>query len=224
MRDSTRVSAWSRAPGAVCPACGTVSAGVHGRYQRRLVDLAVSGRQVELRLTIRRFRCRDPSCAAVTFAEQVEGLTRAYGRFTELARAALTEVGDREKPWECLVCPFCQCWVSVGSGPDCVEGLVGVEDCFAEQVEVGSSIHLAWKHRDAVDVALHSPGTPGKGQAASDGVMVGPQAAREPHQRGQGRRHWPRRPRCRAAPHADRSSSRRTRGRARRGRRSPGSG
>ncbi|WP_323746135.1 ISL3 family transposase [Catenulispora pinisilvae] len=76
-----------------CPACGIRSAVVHGRYQRRLIDQALCGRRVELRLTVRRFRCREPSCSSVTFAERFEDLTRPYSRFTTTARVALTEIG-----------------------------------------------------------------------------------------------------------------------------------
>jgi transposase len=65
---------------------------VHGRYQRRLVDCSSGGRRVELRLTVRRFRCDLQSCRARTFAEQVEGLTTPYARFTVQAREALTRV------------------------------------------------------------------------------------------------------------------------------------
>jgi transposase len=79
--------------GADCPACGTGSVSVHGCYQRRLVDTALCGRRVELRLTVRRFRCREASCASVTFAERFEDLTCPYSRFTTTARTALTEIG-----------------------------------------------------------------------------------------------------------------------------------
>ena len=91
--DRVRVTARVSATAAACPTCGSVSSSVHGRYRRRLVDLAVGCCRVELELTVRRFRCRDPACAAVTFTEQVAGLTRAYARFTEPARAVLTRVG-----------------------------------------------------------------------------------------------------------------------------------
>jgi transposase len=80
-------------PGADCPACGTGSVRVHDRYQRRLVDTALCGRRVELRLTVRRFRCREASCASVTFAERFEDLTCPYLRFATAARSALTEIG-----------------------------------------------------------------------------------------------------------------------------------
>jgi len=45
-----------------------------------------------LALTVRRFKCVNSGCAAVTFAEQVEGLTSPHARFTPLLRSMLTSV------------------------------------------------------------------------------------------------------------------------------------
>ncbi|MDT3397674.1 transposase family protein [Streptomyces sp. B1866] len=48
MVDEDAVAVAARAAGreAVCPCCGTASGRVHGRYRRRLADLAVAGRKV----------------------------------------------------------------------------------------------------------------------------------------------------------------------------------
>ena len=40
-----------------CPGCGVASRRVHSRYRRRIVDLPMVGRFVELVATVRRFRC-----------------------------------------------------------------------------------------------------------------------------------------------------------------------
>jgi transposase len=69
-----------RAAQARCPACGAVSSRVHGGYGRVVADGAAGGRPVLIVLAVRRFRCPDPSCAKVTFAEQVQGLTVRYRR------------------------------------------------------------------------------------------------------------------------------------------------
>jgi transposase len=89
-----RLCIWARARAgqAACPACGTVSGRVHGRYRRRLADTAIGGRAVVIRLTVRRFCCGNPGCPAVTFAEQVDGLTSRYARRTGPLAAALTAV------------------------------------------------------------------------------------------------------------------------------------
>jgi transposase len=53
---------------------------VHGGYARVVADGAAGGRPVLIILAVRRFRCPDPACAKVTFAEQAEGLTVRYRR------------------------------------------------------------------------------------------------------------------------------------------------
>jgi len=63
-----------------CPDCRTPSAAVHSRYQRRARDLPASGLAVRLRLTVRRFYCRDPTCPRRTFAER---LPRLLGRHAQ---------------------------------------------------------------------------------------------------------------------------------------------
>src|ERR671930_1971155 len=52
------------------------------RYQRTLTDLGPALSTMCVRLTVKRFRCRNTVCERVTFAEQVEGLTGRYRRTT----------------------------------------------------------------------------------------------------------------------------------------------
>ena len=68
--------------GASCPRCGQFSGRVHSGYERRLADAPIGGQRVMIRLAVRRFFCGNPDCAAVTFAEQVEGLTSRRARRT----------------------------------------------------------------------------------------------------------------------------------------------
>jgi transposase len=63
-----------------CPQCGTQSARVHGGYSRVVADGAAGGRPVLIALRVRRFRCQQPGCPQVTFAEQAAGLTSRYRR------------------------------------------------------------------------------------------------------------------------------------------------
>src|ERR1035438_2035649 len=78
--DTVVIRACCRAPQARCPGCGAVSWRVHGGYARVVADGAAGGRPVLIVLSVRRFRCPEPSCAKVTFAEQAEGLTLRYRR------------------------------------------------------------------------------------------------------------------------------------------------
>ena len=76
----------------VCRRCSAGSSRVHSRYTRRLADAAAGGQRVVIRLAVRRFFCDGPDCPAVTFAEQVEGLTTAYARRTPLLRGMLEAI------------------------------------------------------------------------------------------------------------------------------------
>ena len=76
----------------ICRRCGAGSSRVHSRYTRRLADAAIGGQRAVIRLAVRRFFCGAPSCPAVTFAEQVEGLTTAYARRTPLLTGMLEAI------------------------------------------------------------------------------------------------------------------------------------
>ena len=78
--DAVVIRACCRAAQARCPACGAVSARVHGGYGRVVTDGAAGGRPVRIALPVRRFRCPEPSCPKVTFAEQAAGVPVRYRR------------------------------------------------------------------------------------------------------------------------------------------------
>ena len=77
-----RIRARTVCPEAACPACGVASRRVHSRYERRLSDTAIAGREALIHLQVRRFFCGNGACRKKTFAEQVSGLTVRYGRRT----------------------------------------------------------------------------------------------------------------------------------------------
>ena len=82
----------ARADHGVCPRCGQASGRVHSTYGRRLADAPAGGQPVVIRLTVRRFFCGNPGCAAVTFAEQVDGLTSRRARRTPPLARMLTGI------------------------------------------------------------------------------------------------------------------------------------
>ncbi|MEU2485014.1 ISL3 family transposase [Streptomyces sp. NPDC012617] len=66
---------------------------IHSSYLRFPADVPSGGRRVVLCLRVRRFLCPVISCGRRTFAEQMPGLTRRYGRRTERLRSTLAAVG-----------------------------------------------------------------------------------------------------------------------------------
>ncbi|MFV2088315.1 ISL3 family transposase [Micromonospora sp. LOL_021] len=91
--DEVRIWARVKAEQAVCPGCALPSGRVHSRYQRRLTDVALSGRRVVLVLRVRRFVCQASDCQMRRFAEQIEGLTERYARRSSLLRRILESLG-----------------------------------------------------------------------------------------------------------------------------------
>jgi len=65
---------------------------VRGRYLRRLADAPFGGASAVIELAVRRFKCLNPRCSAVTFVEQIPGLTSAHAPYTPLLRALLTSI------------------------------------------------------------------------------------------------------------------------------------
>ena len=91
--DAVVIVASCRAEAACCPRCGQESARVHGGYARLVSDGAAGGRPVLIVLQVRRFRCRNPACPAVTFAEQAGGLSERYRRRSVPLTAMLAGFG-----------------------------------------------------------------------------------------------------------------------------------
>ena len=65
-----------------CPGCEQVSAHVHSRYQRFPDDLPWQGVPVTLKLSVRRFFCRNASCKRRIFCERFDNVLTPYARQT----------------------------------------------------------------------------------------------------------------------------------------------
>ncbi|MFE3000709.1 ISL3 family transposase [Nocardia sp. NPDC059246] len=76
-----------------CPGCGIASHRVHSRYDRWLADTALAGREVLIRLRVRRLFCDNRDCTRKTFAEQVSGLTVRHARHTTILQRVRRAVG-----------------------------------------------------------------------------------------------------------------------------------
>ncbi|ODT77148.1 MAG: transposase [Pelagibacterium sp. SCN 64-44] len=70
--DATMVEVHSTGAASRCPGCGAESGRVHSRYRRRIFDLPMAGRSVQLIATVRRFRCEAVTCGRSIFTERFE--------------------------------------------------------------------------------------------------------------------------------------------------------
>jgi len=91
--DTLCIAGTAKTRTACCPACSHRSRSVHSWYTRTVSDLPVSGRSVILRLRVRRFFCRRPTCARRIFTERLPTLVAPYGRGSYNLRAAAQEIG-----------------------------------------------------------------------------------------------------------------------------------
>src|ERR1043166_4113971 len=65
-----------------CPVCGTWSESVHSHYQRTITDLPWGQQTVRLHLRVRKFFCRQPTCARQVFPERLPAVVAPYARRT----------------------------------------------------------------------------------------------------------------------------------------------
>jgi transposase len=96
----------STQPFARCPSCGSPSDHVHCQYQRTVHDVPCGGRRVVLRLSVRKFFCRVPTCHRKVFAERLPDLVQPWARVSNrlleelkaLGLAASAQVNERLAP------------------------------------------------------------------------------------------------------------------------------
>ena len=76
-----------------CPLCLVVSSSIHCHYSRTLRDVPCAGRQVQLRLTVRKFSCRNPYCNRKVFAERLPDFVEPFARMTIRNSQQITSIG-----------------------------------------------------------------------------------------------------------------------------------
>jgi transposase len=100
------VEVLSTHPFAHCPSCGSPSDHVHCQYQRTVHDVPCGGRRIVLRLSVRKFFCRVPTCPRKVFAERLTDLVQPWARVSNrlleelkaLGLSASAEVNERLAP------------------------------------------------------------------------------------------------------------------------------
>jgi excisionase family DNA binding protein len=87
------VSARSTTPSSCCPLCSQPSSHIHSYYHRTLKDAPCVGRQLQLRLCVRKFLCGNPDCSRKVFAERIPDLAEPWARMTTRLREQITSIG-----------------------------------------------------------------------------------------------------------------------------------
>jgi transposase len=83
----------STQPCACCPGCETFSDAIHCQYQRSVHDVPCGGRKVVLRLRVRKFFCRLPTCPRKVFAERLPEFVRPWARVSNRLLEELKAIG-----------------------------------------------------------------------------------------------------------------------------------
>jgi len=80
-------------PRSRCPVCSEPSDSIHCHYRRVLCDVPCAGRLVQLRVTVRKFTCRNPLCQRKVFAERLPTFVKPWARMTIRYSQHITALG-----------------------------------------------------------------------------------------------------------------------------------
>ena len=72
---------------ASCPQCSVISRSIHSYYWRRVDDLPLGGQLTQLKVEVKRFRCRNKECSRGIFVERLACLPFYAQRTARLAQA-----------------------------------------------------------------------------------------------------------------------------------------
>ena len=66
-----------------CPKCGCITDKYHGTYMRKVQDLPILGKRVQLEICSHEYKCMNNECDVMTIAETFDGFLNTYSRMTE---------------------------------------------------------------------------------------------------------------------------------------------
>jgi transposase len=81
------------APTAMCPLCGQGSQRIRSSYTRHVADAPSAGRQVQLVLRVRKFRCETTDCPRRIFAERLTPFIEPWARMTTRLSQTIEAIG-----------------------------------------------------------------------------------------------------------------------------------
>ena len=70
-----------------CPVCQQISNRYHGTYTRKVQDLPILGKHVQLEITAHEYVCTNDNCSVETIAETYNGFLNRYSRMTDRCSA-----------------------------------------------------------------------------------------------------------------------------------------
>ncbi len=77
----------------MCPLCGQASQRIRSSYTRHVADVPSAGRQVELVLRVRKFRCDTTDCPRRVFAERLTPFIEPWARMTTRLSQTIEAIG-----------------------------------------------------------------------------------------------------------------------------------
>jgi transposase len=77
---------------ALCPRCSMPSNSVHSYYRRKPLELPCAGQTVRLELIVKKFFCREATCAQKIFAERLPGFLEPNSRLTTRLRIVVQSI------------------------------------------------------------------------------------------------------------------------------------
>ena len=66
-----------------CPGCKARLTDYHGTYERKVQDLPILGKNVQLLVNVREYQCENENCSVTTVTESYDGFLNSYSRMTE---------------------------------------------------------------------------------------------------------------------------------------------
>ena len=78
---------------ALCPLCGQASQHIRSSYTRHVADVPYAGRQVQMILRVRKFRCDTTDCPRRIFAERLTPFIEPWARMTKRLSQAIEAIG-----------------------------------------------------------------------------------------------------------------------------------
>lgn len=92
-KENIKLSLQFCSPISYCPLCHTTSRHVHSHYQRKVRDLPISGKEVELQICCRKSFCEQKGCPRKIFAQQCKNCLKPYSRRLERATEQVLSIG-----------------------------------------------------------------------------------------------------------------------------------